>query len=51
MKKIYLTESKNITGNAINDEELLEFAKLEETDFNKKIKSLYLEKKIQELKF
>jgi len=49
-KKIYLTEIKNITGNAINDEELLELAKLEETDFNKKIKSLYLDKKNSRIK-
>ena len=38
MKKIYLTETKNITGNAISDDELLEFAKLEEIDFNKRLK-------------
>ena len=49
-KKIYLTEVKNITGNAINDEELLELTKLEETDLNKKIKSLYLDKKNSRIK-
>jgi preprotein translocase subunit SecA len=49
-KKIYLTETKNITGNAINDDELLEFAKLKEADFNKKIKSLYIEKKNSRIK-
>ena len=49
-KKIYLTEIKNITGNAINDEELLDLAKLENTDFNKKIKSLYLDKKNSRIK-
>jgi len=49
-KKIYLNEIKNITGNAINDEELLELAKLENTDFNKKIKSLYLDKKNSRIK-
>ena len=43
--KIYLTETKSITGNTIGDDELLEFAKLDRVDFNKKIKSLYLEKK------
>jgi len=43
--KIYLTETKSITGNTIGDGELLEFAKLDRVDFNKKIKSLYLEKK------
>jgi hypothetical protein len=30
---------------------LLEFGKLERAEFNKKIKELYSEKKIQELKF
>jgi len=49
-KKIYLTETKNITGNAINDDELLDFAKLRETDFNKKIRNLYLEKKNSRIK-
>ena len=44
-KKIYLTEAKNITGNVINDYELLEFSKLNEIDFNEKIKNLYLDKK------
>ena len=49
-KKIFLTETKNITGNAINDDELLELAKLTEIDFNKKIKNLYLEKKNSRIK-
>ena len=49
-KKIYLTETKNIIGNAINDNELLEFAQLKETDFNKKIKKLYIEKKNSRIK-
>ena len=49
-KKIYLTETKNIIGNAINDNELLEFAQLKETDFNKKIKRLYIEKKNSRIK-
>ena len=31
-KKIYLTETKNITGNAVSDDELLKFAKLEKID-------------------
>ena len=39
MKKIYLTETKNITGNAVSDDELLKFAKLEKIDFNKKLKT------------
>ena len=49
-KKIYLTETKNIIGNAINDNELLEFAQFKETDFNKKIKRLYIEKKNSRIK-
>ena len=49
-KKIYLTEAKNITGNAINDYELLEFSKLNEIDFNEKIKNLYLDKKNSRIK-
>ena len=49
-KKIYLTETKNIIGNAINDNELLEFAQLKETDFNKKIRRLYIEKKNSRIK-
>ena len=49
-KKNFLTEIKNITGNAINDDELLELAKLTEIDFNKKIKNLYLEKKNSRIK-
>jgi len=49
-KNIYLTETKNIIGNAINDNELLEFAHLKETDFNKKIKRLYIEKKNSRIK-
>jgi preprotein translocase subunit SecA len=49
-KKIFLAETKNITGNAINDDELLELAKLKEIDFNKKIKDLNLEKKNSRIK-
>ena len=50
-EKNYLTEIKNITGNIISDNEILEIGKLKETDFNEKIQTLYSEKKIQELKF
>ena len=49
-KKNFLTETKNITGNAINDDEILEFAELKETDYNKRIKSLYIEKKNSRIK-
>ena len=48
--KIYLTETKNITGNTIGDSELLEFAKLNGLNFNKKIKNLYLDKKTSRIK-
>ena len=44
-EKSYLTELKNITGNSINDSELLDHGKLEESKFNEKIKELYLNKK------
>ena len=50
-EKSYLAEIKNITGNAISDNKILELGKLQEADFGKKIQSLYTEKKIQELKF
>jgi len=44
-EKIYLTEVKNITGNSVNDSQLLDFGKLEETEFNEKIKDLYSNRK------
>ncbi len=44
-EKNYLTEIKGITGNAVNDSELLEYAKLEKLEFSKKIKELYSSKK------
>ena len=50
-EKIYLTEIKNITGNILNDKEILEFGKLKEVEFSKKMKNLFLERKIQDLKF
>ena len=37
----YLTETKNITGNAINDAELIILAKLNKLDFDNWIKKLY----------
>ena len=33
--KSYLAEIKNITGNMINDSDLLKFGKLKQTEFNK----------------
>jgi len=49
-EKSYLTEIKNITGNIINDNEILDLGKLRETEFNKKMKSLYSEKKNSRIK-
>ena len=44
-EKNYLTEIKSITGNVVNDGEILELGKLKETEFTKKIQNLYLKKK------
>ncbi len=44
-EKSYLTEVKNITGNSINDSQLLDYGKLEKNKFNEKIKELYSNKK------
>jgi preprotein translocase subunit SecA len=49
-EKIYLAEVKNITGNVVTDNEILEFGKLGESEFNKKLKSLYSEKKNSRIK-
>ena len=49
-EKAYLTEVKNITGNAINDNEILEFGKLNNVEFNKKIQNLYSEKRNSRIK-
>jgi preprotein translocase subunit SecA len=49
-EKAYLAEIKNITGNVVSDNEILEFGKLQEIEFNKKIQSLYLEKKNSRIK-
>ena len=51
-EKNFLTEIKNITGNIINDNEILEIGKMKETDFNEKIENLYsFKRRILELKF
>ncbi len=47
---IYLTEIKSITGNVVSDNKILEFGKLNESEFKKKIQSLYSEKKNSRLK-
>ena len=44
-EKNFLAEIKNITGNIINDNELLKLGGLQETEFNKKIQDLYSDKK------
>ena len=49
-EKNYLTEIKNITGNVINDKELLEFGKLKDTEFNKNIRKLFTDKKNSRVK-
>ena len=41
---------KNITGNAISDNEILKLGKLKETEFNKKMESVYLERKNSRIK-
>ena len=49
-EKIYLAEMKGITGNVVSDNEILEFGKLNEAEFKKKIQSLYSEKKNSRVK-
>jgi preprotein translocase subunit SecA len=44
-EKNYLAAIKNITGNVISDNQILEFGKLKEIVFNKKLQSLYTDKK------
>ncbi len=49
-EKIYLTEIKNITGNSLNDSEIIALGKQKESEFSKKVKDLYLEKKKSRIK-
>ena len=49
-EKYYLAEIKNITGNIVSDREILEFGKLKEVEFNKKMQNLYSEKKNSRVK-
>ena len=44
-EKNFLTETKNITGNVVSDDQLLKLTSLNEVEFAKKIKELYLNKK------
>ena len=49
-EKKYLNELKNITGNSISDNDLINFGKLKENEFNNKIKHIYFEKKNSRIK-
>ena len=49
-EKNFLTETKNITGNIVSDNEILELGKLKEAEFNKKVQDLYLDKKNSRIK-
>ena len=49
-EKVFIAETKNITGNVVNDSEILEFGKLKEAEFSKKIENLYSEKKKSRIK-
>jgi preprotein translocase subunit SecA len=44
-EKNYLAEIKGVSGNAVNDSELLKLGELNEIEFNDKIKELYSNKK------
>ncbi len=49
-KKRYLSEVKNITGNAIDDNNLIDFGKLNENEFCKKFKHFNSDKKDSRIK-
>ena len=49
-EKNYLTETKNITGNIVGDDELLKFGKMKENEFNKSFENLYSVKKNSRIK-
>jgi len=49
-EKNYLSEIKNITGNAIVDKQILEIGKLQQSEFCEKIQNLYSEKKNSRIK-
>ncbi len=49
-EKNYLNEVKNITGNILNDKEILEIGKLKETEFSTKIQNFYSEKRNSRIK-
>ena len=49
-EKNYLTEIKNITGNAVSDSDLLQFGKLKKKEFSQKLSDLFENKKISRIK-
>ena len=49
-EKKYIASIKNIVGNAINDEKILEYAELDEVKFKKEITNLYNDKKVARIK-
>ena len=49
-EKKYITEIKNITGNSVSDDEIIELGKLKESEFSEKMKNLYSEKKSSRIK-
>ena len=49
-EKNYLTETKNITGNILSDDEILKLGGLEESEFNKNLQELYSDKKNSRIK-
>jgi len=49
-EKKYLTETKNITGNIVSDDEILKLGRLKENEFNKSIQVLYSDKKNSRIK-
>ena len=40
----YLTEIKNITGNSLNDDQLIKLASMDKENFSKKMRDLFIEK-------
>ena len=48
--KEYLTEIKSITGNTLSDTEIIDDAKIQEDEFTKKMKDLYLDKRNSRIK-
>ncbi len=49
-KKTYLAAIKSVTGNAINDDQLITIASLNKDEFSKKVKDVYESKKAERIK-